>query len=73
MYFFNNQLIQHIKRVYKSLIITEPEIGNSFFETFAPGNHTYFIDKPYERFSDYENLLKILHKDDPEKYYLIQN
>ena len=31
----------------------------------------YWIERPYERFSDYEELLTILERDDTEKYKTI--
>ena len=45
-----------------------PESGNRFFEAFSVGNTVNITDRPYERFSDYEELLHIIYKDDPQKY-----
>ena len=42
--------------------------GDDFFGTFAPGNNADYPDRPYERFSDYEELLLLLMKTDEEKY-----
>lgn len=68
MYFFSDRLINHARTVFENLIITGPESGDAFFETFGPGNMIYFLDKPYERFSDYEELLSILQQDNPGKF-----
>lgn len=71
MYFFSDQLINHARAIYKNLKITGYESGDAFFATFGPGNMIYFLDKPYERFSDYEALLSLLQQDDPIKYEAI--
>jgi hypothetical protein len=71
MYFLSPSLIQHVRNVYHQLEINGPQDGDWFFETFGPGNIAYRIDRPYERFSDYEELLQILEQDDPDKYHTI--
>lgn len=68
MYFLTGPLVELARRCYQNLEITEAESGDRFFSTFGPGNIIQFTDKPFERFSDYETLLDILHQDDPEKY-----
>ena len=45
--------------------------ADTFFGTIGPGNIEERIDRPYERFHDYEMLLLKLQKHDPEKYKLI--
>ncbi|WP_157067415.1 hypothetical protein [Desulfosarcina cetonica] len=51
--------------------INGPEDGDWFFSTFGPGNVLNWVDRPYERSSDYEELLRILEEDDTEKYHSI--
>lgn len=68
MYFLTGPLVELARRCYQNLEITEAESGDSFFSTFGPGNIIQFTDKPFERFSDYEELLNTLQQDDPEKY-----
>lgn len=41
---------------------------NMFFGAYCPGNVIDIVDRPYERFEDYEMLLKIIRKDDRKKY-----
>ena len=71
MYFISQQLLNHARNVFQGLEITCARDGDSFFETFGPGNVLYFVDRPYERFCDYEELLLALQQDDPDKYQLI--
>ena len=71
MYFLSTSLIHHVREVYQQLEINGPQDGDWFFETFGPGNVAYWIDRPYERFSDYEELLRILEQDDSDKYHTI--
>jgi len=68
MYFFQQSLINHAIHIYRIQQFTQPRDGDAFFETFAPGNVLFFIDRPYERFSDYEELLTILRNEDPQKF-----
>lgn len=67
-YFITDGLLKYAREVYKRLIISGPEIGDWFFETFGPGNMINFLDRPYERFNDYELLLQILKEDNFDKY-----
>ena len=69
MYFLSTSLINYVRNVYQQLTINGPQDGDWFFETFGPGNVVHLIDRPYERFSDYEELLCILEQKDPEKYH----
>lgn len=71
MYFLSSSLINHVREVYQQLEINGPQVGDWFFETFGPGNVLNWVDRPYERFSDYEELLRILEQADPEKYHAI--
>lgn len=68
MYFLSDSLVEHARQKFKNLTITGPQIGDSFFSEFGPGNMPDIIDRPYERFSDYEDLLLILQHDNPDKY-----
>jgi hypothetical protein len=71
MYFLSESLIDHVRNIFLQLQINGPQDGDWFFGTFGPGNVTNWIDRPYERFSDYEELLRILEEDDPIKYHTI--
>lgn len=42
--------------------------GDDLFRLFAPGNTIDFADRPFERFSDYRELLYRLMRADPVKY-----
>lgn len=69
MYFFGDPLVKHAIEYYQSIDINDPESGDKFFGIFGPGNVVYHPpNKPFERFSDYEELLNIIQKDDPSKY-----
>lgn len=67
-YFLTPEKLAAVRLSFQQLKITGPETGDRFFENFGPGNTIYLVDRPYERFSDYEQLLKILKDDDPQKY-----
>jgi hypothetical protein len=68
MFFLSPPLVNHAREVFQNLQIAGPQDGDRFFETFGPGNIVSWVDRPYERFSDYEELLLLLEHDDPEKY-----
>lgn len=68
LYFLSHRLTQLALNMYAELDGKDPKAADRFFETFGPGNILLYSDRPYERLSDYEELLKLLHKDDPEKY-----
>jgi hypothetical protein len=53
---------------FKSMEIVGSESGDQFFEKFGIGNIVEYTDKPFERFSYYENLLSSMQKVDPLKY-----
>ncbi len=67
-YFLSTEKISLAKLEFQKLVIKDWHDGDSFFEKFGPGNVINFIDKPYERFNDYELLLEILKKENPGKY-----
>lgn len=53
---------------FRQMNITGPEDGDRFFEAYGSGNTSQVIERPYERFEDYELLLSIIREDDPQKY-----
>ncbi len=68
MYFLADPLVQlalqHFDQI-KNPGITE---GDWYFSTFGPGNALYATDRPFERFHDYEELLKLLQNRNKTKY-----
>ena len=68
MYFHHERLVQDALEHFKAGTFENPEDGDGFFGTFAPGNIREYPDRPYERFSDYEELLLRLMRADVEKY-----
>jgi|ERR1051326_8782875 hypothetical protein len=68
MYFFHEGIVQDALECFKAGKFENPKEGDDFFGTFAPGNTADYPDRPYERFSDYEDLLIRLMKTDAEKY-----
>ena len=68
MYFFHERLVQHLLTVFQQTDFANPAAGDAFFGTFAPGNIAEHPDRPYERFSDYEELLSRLMAADRNKY-----
>jgi len=69
--FLSIAFIEEVKKTYNELVIHETRSGDRFFEQFGVGNLLSFPDSPYERFCDYEELLKMLYKENPDKYQLI--
>jgi hypothetical protein len=55
-------------RVFLDSDFGKPEDGDRFFGLFAPGNTAYFAERPFERFSDYEEMLQKLKEADAKKY-----
>jgi len=68
MYFFHDSLLQDAVEHFKACKFENAKEGDDFFGTFAPGNTADYPDRPYERFSDYEELLVRLMETDAEKY-----
>lgn len=69
--FLSIPFIEEVKKTYQDLVTEVYPFGDSFFEQFGIGNVPSNPDFPYERFCDYEELLKMLYKEDPIKYQLI--
>lgn len=68
MPFLSIPFIEEVRKTYKGLVIEGPASGDGLFEQFGIGNKLTSPDFPYERFCDYEELLKMLYREDPEKY-----
>ena len=68
MYFFHEGLVSHALEVFKATEFNTPGEGDRFFGTFGPGNLINVRDRPFERFSDYVELLDRLMQTDPVKY-----
>ena len=66
--FFTNEKIEQARLDFQKLVVNSPSDGDNFFVAWCPGNTTKIIDKPYERFRDYEIFLEIVRTDDPSKY-----
>jgi len=71
MPFLSIPFIEDVKKTYHDLVTDVHPSGDRFFEKFTMGNRLDSPDFPYERFCDYEELLKLLHGEDPDKYQLI--
>lgn len=57
-----------MRAAFRELDVSDPASGDHFFEQYTPGNAMNQIDRPLERFHDYELVLLILSSDDPQKY-----
>lgn len=68
LYFLTLDKIATARLTFQQLKIVSPETGDRFFEAYGPGNVLNFVERPYERFNDYEQLLNIIYSDDPIKY-----
>jgi hypothetical protein len=69
MFLLKERQIQDALYMFKEIVLTaDNDFGDRFFSIFAPGNSMNVIDKPYERFHDYECLLQKLQEEAPEKY-----
>jgi len=66
--FHTTEKIAQARLAFRQLTISGPEDGDRFFEAYCPGNTINIADRPYERFEDYEILLKIIRDDDQTKY-----
>jgi hypothetical protein len=68
MYFYHEGLVNYALDVFRTSEFGTAQEGNRFFEVFAPGNTTSQADRPFERFSDYEELLVRLMEADHDKW-----
>lgn len=68
MYFFHDNLVNHALACFRAIDFNAAKDGDDFWRVFAPGNTTAFADRPFERFSDYEEMLGRLRTADPQKY-----
>jgi hypothetical protein len=69
MFLLTERQIQDALYMFKEIALTpDNDFGDRLFSIFAPGNSMSAIDKPYERFHDYELLLQRLQEEAPEKY-----
>ena len=60
--------LEAMRQAFQSFDATNLQDGDRFFEVYGPGNSTSQIDRPLERFHDYELMLIILSGDDRDKY-----
>lgn len=56
---------------FKNLDFKKSQTADSFFKTYGSGNTLERVNMPHERFIAYEELLKMLKKDNKEKYLLM--
>jgi hypothetical protein len=68
MYFLTDPLVQLALFYFDQLLTPAVEQEDSFFSTFGPGNLLQATDRPFERFRDYEDLLQMLQRRNPQKY-----
>ena len=68
MYFLTLSEVESALLRFREIQLNDSENGDSLFSKYGPGNIGNAVDKPYERFSDYENLLRKFWQDDPDKY-----
>ena len=68
MYFFHDGLVEYAVEYFRQTNFATFGEGDRYRELFAPGNTTDFKDRPFERFSDYEEMLRRLMKADQAKY-----
>jgi hypothetical protein len=68
MYFFHERLVQYAVAYFQQMEFVTPADGDTFWGLFAPGNTIHFFDRPFERFSDYEEMLLRLRQADQAKY-----
>lgn len=66
--FLSQEKIAQARLSFGQLVINGPEDGDRFFEAFGPGNTTQVVERPFEKFEDYELLLSIIQEDNPQKF-----
>jgi hypothetical protein len=68
MYFFNKPLVDYALDYFSNSDFTDPGRGDRFWHLFGAGNTEPISDRPFERFSDYEEMLRLLRGIDRVKY-----
>lgn len=68
MYFLTEPLVQLALHHFDQLQNPGIAEGDWYFSTFGPGNVLQATDRPFERFHDYEELLKLLQNRNQTKY-----
>ena len=68
MYFFHERLVHYAIAHFQQMQFATPEEGDACWGLFAPGNTQPFSDRPFERFSDYEEMLLRLRDADQVKF-----
>lgn len=71
MYFLTDPLVRLALSFFDELSAHDVQRADQFFSTFCPGNALNVTDRPFERFCDYEDLLRLLRHRNAEKYELI--
>jgi hypothetical protein len=68
MYFFNDPLVEYAVEYFKQTDFADPACGDTFWRLFAPGNTLPLSDRPFERFCDYEEMLRLLQAADQARH-----
>jgi len=68
MYFLHQNLVDFAVEYFNKVEFATAAEGDAFWGLFAPGNTVHFADRPFERFSDYEEMLNLLRQADQTKY-----
>ncbi|UFH54795.1 hypothetical protein [Spirosoma sp. KNUC1025] len=71
-YIVSDEEFVRVKQLFKDAPNVEnaegPKEGDKIFKEFPVGNNLGQINRPYERYNDYEELMIALQRLDPEKY-----
>ena len=68
MYFMSEERLRQALKRYATLDVRSNDQANDFFKDFGPGNMIAQVDRPQERFQDYQNLLLLLRKQSQTQY-----
>jgi hypothetical protein len=71
LYFLTDPLVNLALYHFDQLVTPDVQQADWYFSTFGPGNFFHATDRPFERFHDYEDLLKLLKNRNQQKYDLI--
>lgn len=66
--FMTPEKVAAARLAFRQMVINGPEDGDRFFEAYGPGNTLQVIERPFERFEDYEYLLETIKNDDHQKF-----